>query len=61
MNVLLVTTMLLELVSQFAFVVQKFNGVMSKAKAEGRDVSKEELDELQNVRKEAVNRLLLVD
>lgn len=61
MSVLLVTAMLLELVNQFAVVVLKFNTVMAKANAEGRDISKEELDELRNIRKEAVEKLLLVD
>jgi len=56
MNALAAILLILELLSQVALVATKFRVLVDKARAEGRDLTDAELDELKDERKAAIVR-----
>ena len=56
MNALAAILLILELISQVALVATKYTALIEKARLEGRDLTDEELDQLRNERKAAIER-----
>lgn len=57
MNALLYAQIILELLATFSATVQRYAAVINKARSEGRDISDEELADLQATRTQALERL----
>ena len=56
MNALAAILLILQLLSQIALIGVKYTVLIEKARAEGRDLTDEELDQLRNERKAAIER-----
>lgn len=56
MNALAALLLLLELLSQVALVGARYRALIERARAEGRDLTDAELDELKSERKAAIER-----